>query len=357
MFRFTRASIAILFVITLSSCLAWTTDQSGNLQSVGLPGVPVWTAQKPEVTPRTQGLDTNPESDADWLTELNKWREMAGTRPVGENSNLSHGCQLHAEYLADQIPADGADLTRFAMAMGADAHRESSGQEGYSEEGAQAAGGGRHVQGVLQAADVSWGQADGKEDIDGLLVVPFHRLSLLAPWAKVAGFGRAGTPPRSAAAVALRGPQADASVAGEVSFPPPGSTVPIPVMNDVEWPNPLASCPGYRTPVGLPVTVQLGKGHRAELSSHSFSDETDGVKLKSCAFDADSYRNSDPSQFKAATEALKGFGAVILIPRAPLEPGHTYRVTLNINGANDSWTFKVRGNAPAVQANMPSSAP
>ena len=357
MLRPALASIAILLVIVLSGCLEMTHDSSGNLQSVGLPMVPVWTAPKREVTPRTQELETTPVSSADWLAELNKWRELAGTRPVGENAYLSHGCKLHADYLVDQIPPDTTNLGGFAMAFGSEAHRESTGREGYSDEGAQAATGGRHVQGVLQAADVSWAEGDAKDDIDGLLVVPFHRFSLLAPWAKVAGFGRAGTPPRSAAAIAIRGPEADAANTGDVSFPPAGSTVPIGSMRYVEWPNPLASCPGYLTPVGLPVTIQVGRSQTARLSSYSFSDETTHQKLDSCAFDSASYHNGDPWQRKAAIDALKSFGAIVLIPREPLHPGHTYRVKMTINGANDSWTFKVADSAPVVQARVAPPAP
>lgn len=32
---------------TLAGCFEWTEDQSGNLKSVGLPGIPVWQAKKP----------------------------------------------------------------------------------------------------------------------------------------------------------------------------------------------------------------------------------------------------------------------------------------------------------------------
>ena len=348
------ASIALVFLAFLVGCLEMQEDQSGNLKSVGIPGVPIWTKATPVVTAQTQGLDTTAPPSADWLTTLNKWRTMAGTRPIGENSNLSHGCQLHAQYLVNQIPPGDNNLGNLAMAMGADMHHEASGRDGFTEEGAMAAVGGRHVQGVLQAADVSWSAPDGKADIDGLLVVPFHRLSLLAPWAKVAGFGRAGTAPGSAAALAIRGPEADAPTASEISFPPSNSTVPIGSMNYLEWPNPLASCPGYHIPVGLPVTLQLGKNQRARLSSYSFTDATENLKMESCAFDSATYSNRDPGQRNFAVKALTSFGAIVLIPRYPLQPGHTYKVSLTVNGANDSWSFAVSAEtASASTAHAP----
>jgi hypothetical protein len=37
----------------LAGCFEWTEDSNGQLKSVGLPGVPVWTAKKP---PPPQGL-------------------------------------------------------------------------------------------------------------------------------------------------------------------------------------------------------------------------------------------------------------------------------------------------------------
>ena len=351
MFKAACAALALSFLtILVAGCLEMQEDRSGNLQSVGLPGVPIWKASKPEVTPQTQQLDTAAQaSGSDWLTRLNYWREMAGAKPVGENSNLSYGCRQHAQYLVDQLPPGLGDPGAYGLAFGGEAHHESLGRQGYSDEGAQAAVGGRHVQGVMQAADVSWSEPDAQADIDGLLVVPFHRLSLLAPWARVAGFGRVGTAPRSAAALAIRGPEEDAAALHEISFPPANSTVPIGSMTYPEWPNPLASCPGYQVPTGLPVTLQLGKDQPAAISSSSFSDETTGQQLESCAFDAVTYRNPDPGQQAAAVHSLHSFGAVVLIPRQPLQPGHTYRVTLNINGSNDSWTF-------SVQARQPSSA-
>ena len=342
MYKAALAAVALSLLIVVAGCMEMQEDRTGNLQSVGLPGVPIWKASKPEVTPQTQQLESAQTAHSDWLTRLNQWRQLAGVRPVGENFNLSNGCRQHAQYLVDQIPPGLNDPGAFGLMIGGEAHHESPGRQGYTDEGAQAATGGRHVQGVLQAADVSWDQPEGSGDIDELFIVPFHRLSLLAPWAKVAGFGRAGTPPKTAAALALRGPEADAASATAVSFPSPSSTLPVAAMTYSEWPNPLTSCPGYLLPVGFPITLQLGEGRAAALQSASFADETDNKPLESCAFDAVTYRNPDPGQRAAAVHSLHTFGAVVLIPRQPLQNGHSYRVTMNINGASDSWTFSVQ---------------
>jgi hypothetical protein len=129
--------------------------------------------------------------------------------------------------------------------------------------------------------------------------------------------------------------------------------VPIGAMTYGEWPNPLASCPGYRLPTGLPITVQTGEDQSPALSSSSISDETDHLELESCAFDAVTYRNPDPGQQEAAVHSLHSFGAVVLIPRHPLQPGHTYRVSMTIGGQNSFWTFSVQAPQQAV-SNGPS---
>jgi hypothetical protein len=42
---------------------------------------------------------------------------------------------------------------------------------------------------VMQAADVTFEGKGEADEIDSLLSGPFHRFSLLAPWAQIAGFG------------------------------------------------------------------------------------------------------------------------------------------------------------------------
>lgn len=349
MSRTIRSVILISLLALLSACLEWHEDSRGNVSSVGLTGLPIWTAPKRAQDMHRNELDADAATGDQWLDELNKWRTMAGVAPVGENLALNHGSELHAQYLVDQIPAGFTDFPQAATAMGGEAHHEKPGAPGYSQEGEEAAAGGRHVDGALWAADVAWAQRDPTDDIDSLLVAPFHRLSLLAPWAKVAGYGRFGTYPRSAAALALRGPS-DNTGGAEVKFPPDGSTVPIPAMTTPEWPNPIASCPGYSYLVGLPITLQVGPKTAGGLATYSLRDQTDNRGLESCAFDSATYVNPDPAQQVHARLALKGFGAVIMIPRLPLHPGHSYQVTINAFDRNYTWMFTIGTGEHPVQA-------
>src|SRR5208282_5469892 len=54
---------AVLLVVAicccaLAGCFQWTEDQQGNLQSVGVPGVPIWTSKTPPapLTPSEVGF-------------------------------------------------------------------------------------------------------------------------------------------------------------------------------------------------------------------------------------------------------------------------------------------------------------
>src|SRR5271163_3017755 len=55
-----HASLAMIAICccTIAGCLNWTEDQAGNLQSVGVPGVPIWQSSKPPppVTPAELGM-------------------------------------------------------------------------------------------------------------------------------------------------------------------------------------------------------------------------------------------------------------------------------------------------------------
>ena len=146
------------------------------MQSVGLPGVPVWTAQKPSphaplssTESAASELSRNETGGLSWLDELNTWRQAAGLEPVAENFQLSDGSRAHANYLLQNARQTGGPVASAGMAMGATMHAESPGSEGYSEAGARAAIGGPHVSGVMQAADIALGQRNPKADIDSLL--------------------------------------------------------------------------------------------------------------------------------------------------------------------------------------------
>jgi hypothetical protein len=226
------------------------------------------------------------------------------------------------------------------------AHREEADSPWYSTEGAEAAGGGKRLPGVFQAADVAFGGRDPAGDIDGWMMVPFHRFALLAPWAEVAGYGASGTYPHRVGAIALRG--RPRSQAYEIKFPAPDGSISNGSMFGGEWPNPLSACPDLRLRTGYPITLALGGNRPAGLVSYSLLDVDSGTLLKSCGFDADSYLSNDSSAVATAKRTLTLYGAAVLISKEPLVSGHTYKVSMNVRGRDVSWNFSVNQEAGAL---------
>jgi len=283
-----------------------------------------------------------------WLSELNQWRRMAGLRAVAENAHLSYGSEEHARYLIAQGPADAVGFRAYDRRIGPRAHLENSHSPSYTAAGAEAAIGGPLAADVIQGADVAWEGRSESGDIDNLILAPFHRLSLLAPWARLGGYGSFGEYPRRAAALALRGPLEAQQHGDPIEFPPANTNVSINALSGTEWPNPMAGCAGYERPVGFPITLQTGR--RLGLRSYSLHDQTLDGALEACGFDAASYRSSDPIQQKRGRELLDAYGAVVLIPRTPLSSGHRYRVTLQTSRGRFEWSFGLEDAAEVETA-------
>src|SRR5208337_1650390 len=106
-----------------------------------------------------------------------------------------------------------------------------------------------------------------------------------------------------------------------IEFPPVGAAVSLDWIG-LEAPDPLASCPGYERPVGLPITLKIGRLVDTKLSVHSLME--DGKPIEHCAFDAPSYRNQNPNGQEFGRWNLRASGAVMIIPRSPLRPGSRY---------------------------------
>ncbi|MGH8013379.1 MAG: hypothetical protein ACREQ4_12860 [Candidatus Binataceae bacterium] len=340
--KITTAILLIWTALMFTSCIEWSTNPQGQLQSVGVPGLPIWQDQqysnqkqlvsKGELA-ASPGSVVDPSavkigssvSDAPWLTDVNEWRSEAGVVPVGENFQLSDGAADHACYLVKNGPSNPAEFHAYEMNIGAAAHIEDPGNQYFTPAGEQAA----------HTGDVTWDR-NPEADVDGLVEAPFHRLSILAPWNRVAGYGDCGRFPMRAATLVLRG-STPVGLAKTVIFPPESSTVPG-MMKNSEWPNPLAACPGYSLPVGTPITVQMGAFVRISLRSYSVTDESTGRKVKACGFDAQSY------PIRWGQKVLLSYGAIVVVPRRPLLPGHTYRVSLKTARHSFDWCFSVLGD-------------
>ncbi len=89
-------------------------------------------------------------------------------------------------------------------------------------------------------------------------------------------------------------------------FPPPGSELPAKPLGNFGYLDPLTACPGYTYPAGAPIPLSLGWARDMNaaimLTAHGLFEN--GKPLESCAFDAASYVNPDPSQQKLFKEGL-----------------------------------------------------
>ena len=168
-------------VMILSSCSGESTQRASLAMGVAQ-------SQQSE-----NQLDSGDSGSAPaWLIELNRLRATGGLAPVAENAGLSSDCDAHAKYLVEQGPSAASQFVAYEMALGLGAHHEDPASPHFSESGAECAAGGKPAPGVAQSNDVAWGR-DPIDDLDGLFYdAPFHRLSLLASWATVAGYGTYG---------------------------------------------------------------------------------------------------------------------------------------------------------------------
>jgi len=216
-------------------------------------------------------------------------------------------------------------------------HSENPRESGATPEGAAAAA----------ASNLAGSTSPSEPDVwavDLWMQAPFHALGILDPALAQVGFAieheRKGTIQTAAGLDVLRGRiAASRAAAYPITWPANGTSVPI-AAHVSEYPSPLTSCPGYSAPAGLPLIVQLGSGGNVPHVTGSWIG--DGERwLEHCVFDETTYRNHDAAQQRLGRTILASRNAIVLVPRAPLRPGLTYRAGVEANGRLIDWTFSV----------------
>jgi uncharacterized protein YkwD len=300
--------------------------------------------------PSVQSPESAAASEPEWLDRLNAYRRATGLRPVTEDRAESDGDLKHARYLVKNFKP--------GTNPGAGAHIEDEKNQWFTREGAQAG----RTSDVIPPAHLF---LDDATAIDDWLSVPFHALPMLDPDLAQAGFGRYCENGVCAAVLNVgRGGKwlhsqklVMKTVTDEsgdekyelthesrnfnrpIEFPPPGSVISGGVFNGLEWPDPLSACPGYTAPTGTVALFSFGTEMEPNITGASIS--TGGQQLDSCLITPASYKNPDPVQTKAAKGNLTLYGAALLIPRAPLEPGRTYDVEFTKDQTEYHWSFKI----------------
>ena len=259
-----------------------------------------------------------------WLDYVNNYRRSAGLPVLTENATWSDGDRKHAIYTVKNDTLG---------------HTENPSLPFYTPEGHTAA----------QNSNVMAGSSTGYTDesaIDLWMNGPFHAVGIIDPRLAVTGFGSdresGGSFGMAAALDVLRGRSGStAGVTFPIAWPGHGQRVPVGSYGGSEYPNPLTSCPGYTAPSGLPIIMQFGTGSVTPIvSASSFREGT--TALEHCVFTEQTYTNTaDTGGQSLGRSVLNSRDAVVLIPRAPLQTGHTYTASLTVNGVTRTWSFGI----------------
>ena len=264
----------------------------------------------------------NAEPGAGWLDRLNFYRAAALLPPVVEDSALSGAVRQHAHYM---------------VAHGVVEHSQDRRESWATSEGAAAAAVSNLAGSTRATEPDSWA-------VDLWMQAPFHALGMLDPALRQVGFGIQHAPhgriQTAAGLDVIRGRSDTPPPASyPIVWPADGASVPI-ASHTAEYPSPLSSCPGYESPAGLPLIVQLGAG--GEVPHVTGSWILDGeAPLEHCVFDEGTYRNRDAAQQQLGRRILASRNAIVLIPRAPLRSGFRYRAVIEVNGRLIDWTFRI----------------
>lgn len=269
-----------------------------------------------------KGNSAKTTSSGDWLVYLNEYRAMANLPPVEENANWSLGSRDHARYTVKN------DVL---------AHEQEAGNKWYTKAGHAAA----------QSANIMASSNLLTSDyhaIDSWMQAPFHALGILDPALGQVGFGSYreadGALQMAATLDVLRGlNQVQPGIQFPIRWPSDGTTVPIGHYWG-EYPDPLMSCPGYETPTGLPIILQIGSGELTPVVN-SYAFKHGSQSMESCVFSEATYANPNSDEQDLARAILAERDAIVLIPRDPLTPGANYTVSITVNGDNYTWNFTV----------------
>jgi len=305
----------------------YLSGDSARLVGVTPNAGPTATVIRPRDGVQNPGM-ASPSSDS-WLAQINLYRAMAKLPPIAENLTWSAGCAAHARYMVKNA---------------APGHSEDVDNPWYTPEGELCAQRGNVF--VYSSTEI-----EDTAPIDGWMQGPFHALGLIDPRLVSVGYGTyrqaIGLWRMGATLNVLQGLEWNlgASTAYPVLWPAEGASSPLSAYTGSENPDPLASCPDFSVPSGLPIVMQLGSSSAApEVTDHSLWQGD--TELDHCVYDETSYTNPDDSAQALGRDVLAMRNAVVLIPRDPLEPGGEYTVSITASGQTYTWSFGVSPSAP-----------
>jgi len=310
----------------LALLLSFSPLPGGIQDTLSAPAPQQAAAQSSIFIPVAIDAETNdgaPKTVPPWLQQLNGYRALAQLPRLTLNTAWAEGGWNHSRYMVKNNEI---------------AHGEDQDNPWYSPEGDQAA----RSSNLLGSTSIA---LKDKTAIGLWMQAPFHALGILDPRLQQVGFGsfreQDGGVQMGAALDVLRGRGAmPAGIQYPVAWPAEGANIPLNSYTGGEYPDPLSTCPGYATPVGLPIILQIGPGDRTpQLGAHSF--RLGASQLDHCIFDETSYTHPDGNAQDLGRALLSSRDAIVLIPRSPLVPGKTYTVSITADGRAYTWSFQV----------------
>lgn len=257
-----------------------------------------------------------------WLIHLNTFRRSSDLPLLKEDTRWSNSDWLHSRYMVKNDYVG---------------HNETTGNEWYTSEGDIAARNGN----VFVS---SWSGSSDNTAIDFWMTAPFHAISILDPQLQKTGFGtyreEMGLWKMAATLDVLRGRGALPPIFEfPVLFPGADSQIDLLKYNGGEFPDPLASCPGYVAPTGAPILIQIGPGNVTPVVTTHELRISGGGLLENCQYDETNYTNPNGQNQITGRLVLGNRDAIVLMPRQPLQAGKNYQVMLVINGVTYEWDF------------------
>ncbi|MDI3299157.1 MAG: stalk domain-containing protein [Bacillota bacterium] len=244
----------------------------------------------------------------DQVARLDRIRLDLGLQPVAGDAALTAAARSHLLYLELNRPGDRLD---------ARAHEEEPGTPGFT--GAGPLDRARAYGAVWPAARevIEAGASSPAASLAAWMDSIYHRIALLDPGARAAGYSRAPLPPGSDrwASVMVLGAVPVPGLGGPVAYPYDGQPAVPTAFYPGEVPDPLKLVPHASYPTGYPITVGFyGSAVRGvEVRSASLA-EADGRPVPFWLLTP-----GDGSPQRRELEET-----VVLLPRKPLEAGRSY---------------------------------
>lgn len=286
-------------------------------------------------------LPPQPYNPTAAVNRLNWWRMKAAVSAVQGDLELHSNCRAHARYMAQN-----AILS----------HAEDGTLPNYTLEGDFCG----------QAGVVGLGVEVYPSDedlVDALIASPFHALSLLDPRLVEVGFGSYrhitvyGGVTSGAALDVFHGLDTSQSVPPYLTFPFNGMILPVLTYNGRAQPDPLTACPGYTAPTGQALFILFGdEGEYGAVQPTRVALMDGTTPLEHCVITSSTYTHPNLDLELQGRTMLYERGAVMVIPRHPLIPGHIYSLDVDlsdIRGYGMVFTAGDALNIPDLQVLLP----